>query len=131
MTMQLTRAAGMRASNEREEQWEPVCRLADLPLERGAAALVAGRQVALFRLDTGEVVAVCQRDPYSGAYVVARGIVGSRGDRATVASPMFKHVFDLRTGECVETHGREPRSLRTYATRVIDGVVHIARAVAA
>ena len=131
MTMELAGTAGIRASIEREEHWEPVCRLADLPPERGAAALVAGRQVALFRLATGEVVAVCHRDPYSGAYVVARGIVGSPGGRPTVASPMFKHVFDLLTGECVEAHGREPRSLRTYATRVIDGVVHIARAVAA
>ena len=30
------------------------------------------------------------------------GIVGSRGDDATVASPMYKQVFDLRTGECLD-----------------------------
>ncbi|MBA8847123.1 nitrite reductase small subunit NirD [Microcella alkalica] len=131
--MEITRAAPEREGerSEEPERWEPVCHLAELPLERGAAALVAGRQVALFRLDDGAVVAVCQRDPYSGAYVVARGIVGSRAGRPTVASPMYKHVFDLRTGECVETHGGEARPLRTYATRVIDGVVHIARAVTA
>lgn len=112
-------------------EWETVCRLSDMPRERGAAALVSGRQVAIFRLVNDELAAICQRDPYSGAYVMARGIVGSAGGAPTVASPMYKHVFDLRTGECVEAHGAEPRTVRIYPVRVVDGDVQIARQVVA
>ncbi len=34
--------------------------------------------------------------------MIARGIVGTRGDAPTVASPMSKQVFDLRTGVCLD-----------------------------
>jgi nitrite reductase (NADH) small subunit len=79
-----------------------VCRYADLEPERGVAALVDGVQVAVFRLADGSVVAVGHHDPFSGANVIARGIVGTRGDTPTVASPMYKQVFDLRTGICLD-----------------------------
>jgi len=107
--------------------WVAVCRVDDLVPERGAAAIVAGVQVALFRTVDDTVYAVQQLDPYSGAHVMSRGIVGSRGDAPTVASPMFKQVFDLRSGECLDTVGREPTSLHSWATEVRDGVVHVAR----
>lgn len=103
--------------------WYDVCRIEDLPRERGAAALVDGRQVALFRTFDGTVHAVQQRDPYSGAYVMSRGIVGTRGAAQTVASPMYKQVFDLGTGECLEPVGKDPVGLETFAVSVRDGVV--------
>lgn len=100
-----------------------VCRVADLHPERGAAALVDGRQVALFRLaGTDEVLAVSHRDPFTGANVIARGLVGSRGDVVTVASPLLKQVFDLRTGHCLDEPGV---ALATYPVTVVDGVVHV------
>jgi nitrite reductase (NADH) small subunit len=80
----------------------PVCRYTDLEPERGVAALVDDVQVAIFRLADGQVFAVDHHDPFSGANVIARGIVGSRGDVPTVASPMYKQVFDLRTGRCLD-----------------------------
>ena len=46
-----------------------------------------------------------QLDPVSGAAVLSRGIVGTRGAAPTVASPMHKQVYDLRTGECLDLHG--------------------------
>jgi nitrite reductase (NADH) small subunit len=101
----------------------PVCGLKHLPRERGVAALVDGVQVALFRTHDDHVYAVQQLDPYSGARVISRGIVGSRGDAPTVASPMYKQVFDLRTGECLDPVGREPRALRTFVVDVVDGIV--------
>jgi NAD(P)H-dependent nitrite reductase small subunit len=101
----------------------PVCRLEDLSTERGVAALVGGTQVALFRTFDDAVFALQQRDPFSGANVMSRGIVGSRGDVPTVASPMYKQVFDLRTGECIDPVGKEPRSLTTYVVLVRDGEV--------
>ncbi|MCL3861617.1 nitrite reductase small subunit NirD [Actinotalea sp. K2] len=106
--------------------WTTVCHVADLVPERGAAALVDGQQVALFRLADGTVRAVQQLDPFSGAHVMSRGIVGSRGDAPTVASPMYKQVFDLRTGRCLEAVGREPVDLRTWPVRVEGGLVMVA-----
>ncbi len=107
--------------------WIGVCRLDDLAPERGSAALVGGVQVALFRTHEDEVYAVQQLDPYSGAHVMSRGIVGTRGEAPTIASPMYKQVFDLRTGDCLDPVGKEPQSLRTWAVIVCDGVVHVER----
>ena len=105
--------------------WTPVCTLASLVPDRGAAALVDGYQVALFRLrETDEVLAVDHRDPFSGANVIARGLVGSRGDAVTVASPVYKQVFDLRTGACLDD---ESASLGVWETRVVAGVVEVRR----
>jgi nitrite reductase (NADH) small subunit len=99
-----------------------VCRLADLVPERGVAALLEGRQIALFRTYDGEVHAIGNRDPFSGANVLSRGIVGSRGEVPTVASPMYKQVFDLRTGECLD----DPSvSVPVFAVTVVDGVVMV------
>ncbi len=108
--------------------WTAVCRLDDLAPERGAAALVGAEQVALFRLADGTVLAVEQRDPFSGAHVMSRGIVGSRGDAPTVASPMYKQVFDLRTGRCLDGVGREPQHLRTWPVRLEGDVVLVGTA---
>ncbi|MDM7831813.1 nitrite reductase small subunit NirD [Cellulomonas edaphi] len=115
--------------------WTAVCRLGDLAPERGAAALVGGEQVAIFRLVDGGVLAVQQHDPFSDAYVLSRGIVGSRAvegvEVPTVASPMHKQVFDLRTGRCLDPAGKAPArglppDLRTWAARVRGDVVEIA-----
>lgn len=106
-----------------EPGWRPVCRLGDLVPERGAAALVDGEQVALFRVGEREVLAVQQLDPFSGAHVISRGIVGSRAGAVTVASPMYKQVFDLSTGRCLDALGKEPLDLRTWPVRVEGDVV--------
>ncbi|HET6744095.1 MAG TPA: nitrite reductase small subunit NirD [Kribbella sp.] len=97
-----------------------VCALDVLLPERGVAALLGDVQIALFRTHDGEVFAIGNQDPYSGANVMSRGIVGSRGDVPTVASPMFKQVFDLRTGACLD----DPEvSLPVYPVVVRDGQV--------
>jgi len=103
--------------------WQAVCRLDRLPVDRGVCALLSGEQVAVFRLPGGDLHAVGNQDPFSGAMVISRGIVGSRGEAATVASPMYKQVFDLRTGACLD--GPEV-ALPTYPIRVRDGVVEVA-----
>ena len=126
MTIETTPAAEAAATRT-DSLWELVCRLNDLPVERGAAALVGGEQVALFRTHDDRVHAVQQYDPYCGAHVMSRGIVGSRGDAPTVASPMYKQVFDLRTGDCLDPVGGEPVSLRTWPVMVLDDVVLVGR----
>lgn len=102
-----------------------VCTIADLEVERGRAALLDGQQVALFLLPDGTVLGVDNLDPFSGAHVISRGIVGSRGDAPTVASPLHKQIFDLRTGECLETHGKAAAALRVWPVTVDDDVVYV------
>lgn len=82
--------------------WTTVCRYEDLLPERGVCALVAGRQVALFRSYDGRLYALENFDPISGAFVLSRGIVGTRGSVPTVASPLGKQVFALETGVCLD-----------------------------
>lgn len=105
-----------------------VCSIDDLTPELGVAALVAGEQVAIFRLADGRVYAVQNLCPFSGAAVIARGITGSRGEVPTIASPIYKQVFSLEDGRCLDTLDKEPApgrgpDLATYAVRVDDGRV--------
>jgi nitrite reductase (NADH) small subunit len=104
--------------------WVAVCPYTRLEAERGVAAFVDGAQVAVFRTHDGALFAIDNRDPFSGAYVLSRGIVGTRGAAPTVASPMHKQIFDLTTGRCLD----DPEvSVRTYDVRCVDGVVQVAR----
>ena len=99
-----------------------VCPVSDIPLEGGVAALVDGRAVAVFRTHSGEVFALSNVDPFSGASVLSRGIVGSRGEVPVVSSPMYKQAFDLRTGACLDD---DSVRVAAYDVSVVDGVVHV------
>ncbi|NED99371.1 nitrite reductase small subunit NirD [Phytoactinopolyspora halotolerans] len=114
--------AGPDARSAGRKEWADVCAYDALLPERGAAALVGGVQVALFRTYDGEIHAVSNRDPFSGAYVLSRGIVGTRGDAPTVASPMHKEVFDLRTGVCFD---HPEVAVPVYEVRIRDGRVEV------
>jgi nitrite reductase (NADH) small subunit len=103
--------------------WVDVCAYADLQPERGAAVLVGGQQIAIFRLIDGEVVAVGNVDPFSGASVLSRGLIGTKGDAVFVASPMYKQRFDLRTGQCLDD---DAVVVPVYSIRVNDGRVEVA-----
>ncbi|MGQ0717003.1 MAG: nitrite reductase small subunit NirD [Pseudonocardiales bacterium] len=102
--------------------WTTVCRYDDIIPERGVAALVGGVAVAVFRTHDGTVFALSNVDPFSGASVLSRGIVGDRGGRATVASPIYKQVFELATGVCLDA---PDVSVPTYPVRVVDGTVEV------
>jgi nitrite reductase (NADH) small subunit len=110
--------------------WVGVCTKRQLFPERGVAVLVKDQQVALFRVTGADgsdfVYAVGHRDPFADANVIARGIVGSvnrEGEhRDTVASPMYKHVFDLATGECLTDPSER---LPVYRTWIAGGVVYV------
>lgn len=103
------------------ETWTPVCALADLIPNRGVAALLADdRQVAIFRTAADEVYALSNIDPFSGAAVLSRGLVGDVGGVPVVASPMHKQHFDLRTGVCVD----DPTvTVAVFPVRVADGTI--------
>lgn len=104
------------------EEWQPVCRVAELEVERGATALVHGQAVAIFRTTDDTVYALGNHDPFAKASMIARGIVGKRGDVPFVASPTHKHAFDLRSGKCLDdAHFSVP----AYDVKVVKGVVRI------
>lgn len=98
-----------------------MCAIEDIDLDRGVCALVGSYQVALFRVAPhGDLFALSNYDPFSGAYVLSRGIVGSKGDISEVASPVYKQSYDLRTGQCLD----DPSvSVMTFDVRVHDGRV--------
>ena len=104
------------------DDWLPVCRVAQLEVDRGATALVHGQAIAIFRTRGGAIYALGNHDPFAKASVLARGIVGTRGDVPFVASPVHKHAFDLRTGRCLDApHASVP----AYLVRVVEGMVHV------
>ena len=112
----------MPPTMEMTTTWERTCEVADLEPGWGEVALIGTRQIALIRLSDEEVYAVDHHDPHTGAPVMARGIVGSRGDRPTIASPLHKEVYVLGTGECFTDPSLV---LRTFRTRVVGGMIEV------
>ncbi|MNV44286.1 Nitrite reductase (NADH) small subunit [compost metagenome] len=103
--------------------WTNVCAVDDIIPDTGVCALVGHRHVAVFRTGDGRFFAIDNVDPKSGASVLARGLLGTLGDRVVVASPMYKNHFDLHTGECLEV---PEQSVRTHGVRVDGGRVSVA-----
>lgn len=100
--------------------WLPVCRVAELAVERGASALVHGHAMAIFRTPDDEVYALGNHDPFDRASVLSKGIVGSRDGVPFVGSPRHRHAFDLRSGQCLDN---EHVSVPAYEVRIVEGVV--------
>ncbi len=105
------------------EEWQPVCRVAELEVDRGVTALVHGQAIAIFRTADDTVYALGNHDPFAKASAgIAKGIVGRREDVPFVASPAHKHAFDLRTGRCLDDRHV---SVPAYDVKVVEGVVLI------
>ncbi|MGH9149124.1 MAG: nitrite reductase small subunit NirD [Acidimicrobiales bacterium] len=111
------------ATGRSQQVWVDVCALDELIPGRGVAALVGPHQVAVFRVDGDELYALSNLDPFSRAFVLSRGILGSRGDRLKVASPVYKQSFDLRTGECIDN---PEVSVACFEVRAVGGRVQVA-----
>lgn len=98
-----------------DQRWFAICDLTDLIPGRGVAALLPdGTQVAVFLDRAGRPYAIDNRDPFTGAYVLSRGLLGSADGRPFVASPLLKQRFDLETGRCLDD---ETVTVQAYATR--------------
>jgi nitrite reductase (NADH) small subunit len=114
-------SAGLPCASSPE--WISVCAVDALAYECGVAARVGEVQIALFRLRDGRVFAIGNRDPFTGAQVLARGLIGDRAGVLKVASPLHKQSFALATGECLDDPSvRVP----SYPARVREGRVEIA-----
>ncbi|HEY0063050.1 MAG TPA: nitrite reductase small subunit NirD [Telluria sp.] len=106
------------------DNWTAICGLDEIVPNTGVCALLGGEQVAVFHVAGHEqrVFAIGNYDPNSGAAVISRGLVGNLGERIVVASPIYKHHFDLETGECLEA---PEHSVPTYRTRIDGGKVWV------
>ncbi|RKE19193.1 nitrite reductase small subunit NirD [Streptomyces sp. TLI_171] len=97
-------------------EWIAVCDVRALEPDSGTAVLLpCGEQAAVFRTAAGELLAVGNRDPFANAWVIADGITGSVDGAPTVSSPIHQHLFDLRTGSCLDDPSR---SLPVWAVRL-------------
>lgn len=106
--------------------WTTACEFDQLIPGRGVGVLFDdGSQAALFRLDDGSVCAIGNIDPFSGAAVLSRGIVGDRAGRRVVQSPIHKQAFALDDGSCLD----DPQvCVPTYPARVTaDGRIEVGR----
>lgn len=105
-------------------RWTAVCTLDDIVPNTGVCVLVENRHIAIFRLkgEPPQLYALDNIDPNCGVSVLSRGLVGSLGEHLVVASPLYKHHFDLQTGACLEA---PENSVQTYPVRLENGTVWI------
>lgn len=122
---QLQQAASQPAMNQilaNTGAWHRVCGLEDIWPNMGVCALIEGRQIAIFRLQDNQLYAMDNHDPHSNANVLSRGIVGDLGGERVVASPIYKHHYQLQTGVCIE----DPTvQLNTYPVELRDDAVWV------
>lgn len=106
-----------------QPKWQTICRQQDLIDNTGVCALFNDNQVAIFLCGaTGKLYAVDNFDPIGRANVISRGIMGSVGDRPTVASPLYKQRFCLESGECLDD---DQWQLNTYLVRCHQGDIQL------
>jgi len=103
------------------DTWSAVCAIEDIVDRTGVCAVVGGTQVAVFRIGE-QVYALDNRDPFSGANVISRGILGDVDGEPVVASPLYKQRFALADGRCLDDAAR---ALRSWPVRVYGGTVEV------
>jgi nitrite reductase (NADH) small subunit len=106
-------------------QWVDICSIEDILPNMGVCALIAGIQVAIFRVETAsgtQVYALNNYDPFSKVNVLSRGIVGDRKGILKIASPIYKQNFSLETGQCLDD---EKVQIPIYSARVVEGRVEV------
>jgi NAD(P)H-dependent nitrite reductase small subunit len=102
--------------------WRFVCEFDEILPDAGVAALLDGRQIAIFRVGEKDVYALDNFDPNSDANVLSRGLVGDLNGEPVVASPIYKHHFSLITGRCIED---ADQSVQAYPVRIMEGRIWV------
>ena len=105
-------------------QWITVCPIADILPGTGVCALIGDRQVAVFRPYADEqVFAISNIDPFAQASVLSRGLIAEHQGELWVASPLKKKRFRPYDGHYLED---DSRSVASFTSRVVDGIVQVA-----
>lgn len=106
------------------KQWQTVCSLEDLVAHSGVAALVNGKQIALFYLPENDTVfATDNYCPFADANVLARGIVGDLKGKTVITSPIYKQHFCLNSGTCLED---ENVTISVFETQIENNQIQVA-----
>ena len=108
---------------QRQLEWHDACVIDDVAPGTGLAVAVGDEQIAIVRTQGGFLAAVSNFDPFSKAFVMARGHVADRGGILKISSPIYQQSFSLETGECLED-----RSVRlaVFPVRLVDGQIQVA-----
>jgi nitrite reductase (NADH) small subunit len=99
-----------------------ICLLSDIVPNTAVNALFEGKQVAIFRLYNDELFALDNKDPFSDANVLSRGLLGISGDIPYITSPIYKQRFNLLTGQCLDN---EDVMINTYPVSLKDSAVYL------
>ena len=106
-----------------ENDWIDVCSLDDITPNTGVGALVGEQAVALFRVGSEKrIYALSNKDPFSQANVMCRGIIGDLQGERVIASPIYKQHFSLSTGRCLED---KDQKLSVFPTKIENGRVWV------
>ncbi|HKO51404.1 MAG TPA: nitrite reductase small subunit NirD [Polyangiaceae bacterium] len=108
---------------DQELEWHDACVIDDVAPGSGLAVVVGDEQIAIVRTQGGLLAALSNFDPFSQAFVIARGIVGDRAGVPRIASPIYRQSFSLETGECLEDRNIR---LAVFPVRVEGGRIQIA-----
>ena len=102
-----------------------ICTLDDITPNTGVCALVGNEQVAIFRITHNgkdQLFAIANHDPFSKANVLSRGIVGCKNGEPFVASPIYKQLFHLPSGQCLDD---ESVQLKTWPVELAGKEIRI------
>lgn len=106
------------------KQWQTICSVDDLVAHSGVAALLNGKQIALFYLPENDTVfATDNFCPFAEANVLARGIIGDLKGKTVVASPIYKQHFCLESGACLED---EAVSITVFEAQIENNQIQVA-----
>src|SRR4051812_24216317 len=117
------RERSTRLRSNEEFEWHDACVIDDVAPGSGLAVSVGNEQIAIVRTQDGFLAALSNFDPFSNAFVIARGVVGEYAKAPTITSPIYLQRFYLETGECLEDRNTR---LSVFPVRVWNGQIQIA-----
>jgi len=106
------------------KRWVRIAQVDSIPLREGRAVQIAGHDIAVFNLGN-RFLAVENKCPHRGG-PLADGIVSG----GNVVCPLHAWKVDLASGE-VTNQAAPPQCVKTFPTRVENGVISLEIAVAA
>lgn len=93
-----------------------ICRVEDLPENRGVRFEVEDEDLAIFKIN-GEVFVISNICPHNHVSLIYKGTI----NKYSVACPVHGWEFDLNTGNTLNNQSK----IRTYETKVIDGELFV------
>ena len=102
-----------------DRRWVRVAICGDIPTREGRTVTVAGKEIAIFNLGD-RFLATDNRCPHQGGPLCDGIVTGS-----SVVCPLHAWKVNLVDGNVERPAGSGDRCVRTYPTRIDDGVVSI------